>query len=198
MKSAPDIFHANGFGKVAPWVDLVNSEEWDGFGKLTDQLANPRWLATFLKHWDLYPLPSKGLPRPKLVKLRNLLRRAAEKLGVGGSLSRREISKLNQALNVPVWQKLIQNQNGFRTETVPVRSDWDWVQARIAASFGEMLERPHLRQPRARPPCPGRTKAKSLTKKFLLSSGPRLNLLIGSQELFRRTSAKNSSRVCLL
>jgi len=81
MKSAPDIFHANGFGKVAPWVDLVNSEEWDGFGKLTDQLANPRWLATFLKHWDLYPLPSKGLPRPKLVQLRTVLRRAAEKLG---------------------------------------------------------------------------------------------------------------------
>jgi hypothetical protein len=139
MKSTPDVFRANGFGKVAPWVDLVNSEEWDGFGKLTDQLANPGWLATFLKHWDLYPLLSKGLPRAKLVKLRNLLRGGAEKLGAGRSLGRREISKLNQALNVPVWQKLVQNQNGFRTEAVPVRNDWDWVQARIAASFGEML-----------------------------------------------------------
>jgi predicted RNA-binding Zn ribbon-like protein len=139
MKSTPDVFRANGFGKVAPWVDLVNSEEWDGFGKLTDQLANRRWLATFLKHWELYPLPSKALPRPKLVKLRHLLRGAAEKLGAGRPLGRREISKLNQALNVPVWQKLVQNQNGFRTEAVPVRNDWDWVQARIAASFGEML-----------------------------------------------------------
>jgi predicted RNA-binding Zn ribbon-like protein len=46
---------------------------------------------------------------------------------------------LNRTLNVPVWQRLVQHQNGFRTETVPVRSDWDWVQARIAASFGEML-----------------------------------------------------------
>jgi predicted RNA-binding Zn ribbon-like protein len=139
MKSTPDVFRANGFGKVAPWVDLVNSEEWDGFGKLTDQLANQRWLATFLKHWELYPLPSKALPRPKLVKLRHLLRGAAEKLGAGRALGQREISKLNQALNVPVWQKLVQNQNGFRTEAVPVRNDWDWVQARIAASFGEML-----------------------------------------------------------
>jgi predicted RNA-binding Zn ribbon-like protein len=139
MKSTPDVFRANGFGKVAPWVDLVNSEEWDGFGKLTDQLANQRWFATFLKHWELYPLPSKALPRPKLVKLRHLLRGAAEKLGAGRPLGRREISKLNQALNVPVWQKLVQNQNGFRTEAVPVRNDWDWVQARIAASFGEML-----------------------------------------------------------
>jgi len=139
MKPAPDVFRANGFGKVAPWVDLVNSEERDGFGKLTDQLANPRWAATFLKHWELYPLPSRGLPRPKLAKLRQLLRGAAQKLNAGRPLGRREISKLNQALNVPVWQKLVQNQNGFRTEAVPLRNDWDWVQARIAASFGEML-----------------------------------------------------------
>jgi predicted RNA-binding Zn ribbon-like protein len=139
MPLSRNAFRAKGHGKTAPWVDLVNSEEWDGFGKLTDQLANQRWLATFLKHWELYPLPSKALPRPKLVKLRHLLRGAAEKLGAGRPLGRREISKLNQALNVPVWQKLVQNQNGFRTEAVPVRNDWDWVQARIAASFGEML-----------------------------------------------------------
>jgi predicted RNA-binding Zn ribbon-like protein len=139
MKLVPDIFRANGFGKVAPWVDLVNSEEWDGFGKLTDQLANPRWVASFLKHWDLYPLPSKGLPRPRLLRLRHLLRRAAEKLATGRSLGRKEISELNRALNVPVWHRLVQNQNGFRAETVPLRSDWTWVIARIAASFGEML-----------------------------------------------------------
>jgi predicted RNA-binding Zn ribbon-like protein len=139
MQTSHNTFGAAGFGKVAPWVDLVNSEEWNGFGKLTDHLANPRWLATFLKHWDLYPLRSKGVPRHKLVKLRHLLRRAAEKLAAGGSLSARELSILNRALNVPVWQKLVQNQNGFRAETVPVRSDWTWVIARIVASFGEML-----------------------------------------------------------
>ena len=139
MKASHNIFHAAGFGKVAPWVDLVNSEEWDGFGKRTDHLANPRWLATFLKHWSLHPLPSKDVPRRKLVQLRVLLRRAAEKLAAGGFLGRREILNLNQALNVPVWQKLVQNQNGFSAEMVPVRSDWTWVIARIAASLGEML-----------------------------------------------------------
>jgi predicted RNA-binding Zn ribbon-like protein len=139
MKPLLGTFGAAGFGKVAPWVDLVNSEEWDGFGKLTDHLANPRWLATFLNHWELYPLPSKGVPYGRLAQLRVLLRRTAEKLTVGGSLGARELSKLNQALNVPVWQKLVQDQNGFRAETVPVRSDWDWVMARIAASLGEML-----------------------------------------------------------
>jgi predicted RNA-binding Zn ribbon-like protein len=139
MKTSNDTFGAAGFGKVAPWMDLVNSEEWNGFGKLTDHLGNPRWLATFLKHWELYPLPSQTAPRRKLVQLRLLLRRASEKLASGGSLNRGELSHLNQALNVPVWQRLVQNQNGFCTETVPVRSDWTWVIARIAASFREML-----------------------------------------------------------
>ncbi len=53
MTAASDIFHAKGYGQVAPWVDLANSEEWDGFGKLTDHLANPSWLTAFLKHWNL-------------------------------------------------------------------------------------------------------------------------------------------------
>lgn len=139
MKTLDNIFGATGFGKVAPWVDLVNSEEWNGFGKLTDHLANPRWLATFFKHWDLYPFPATEMPRRKLVQLRVLLRCAAEKLAAGGSLSAAELAHLNHALKVPVWQKLVQNQNGIRTEAVPVRSDWTWVIARIAASFGEML-----------------------------------------------------------
>src|SRR5260370_1639171 len=139
MSTVRDIFREAGFGKVAPWVDLVNSEEWNGFGKLTDHLANPRWLATFLKHWELYPFPSKDVPRRKLERLRSLLRRAAEKLSAGGSLSRSGLSALNQVLNVPGWQKLVQGQNAFRAETVPVRSDWTWVMARLAASFGGML-----------------------------------------------------------
>ena len=120
MKAPHNIFHAAGFGKVAPWVDLANSEEWDGFGNLTDHLANPRWLATFLKHWNLHPLPSKDVPSRKLVQLRVLLRRAAEKVAAGGSLDPREISKVNQALKVPVRQELVQDQNGIRAETVPV------------------------------------------------------------------------------
>ena len=139
MQTHHNIFRESGFGKVAPWVDLINSEEWDGFGELTDHLTNPRWLATFLRHWELYPFPSKDVPRRNLVQLRSLLRRAAEKLAAGGSLGRRELSTLNQVLNVPVRQRLVQDQNGFQAETVPARSDWTWVMARIAASFGEML-----------------------------------------------------------
>jgi len=139
MRPAQNIFEASGFGKVAPWVDLVNSEEWDGFGKLTDRLANPQWLATFLKHWELYPPPSEAVPRRKLTQLRSLLRSAAEKAATGASLSRREISELNQALNVPVRQRLVQRQNGWRAELVPVKRDGNWALAQIAASLTETL-----------------------------------------------------------
>jgi predicted RNA-binding Zn ribbon-like protein len=139
MKTSHNSFQSNGFGKVAPWVDLANSEEWNGFGKLTDHLANPRWLATFLEHWNLHPLPLKDVPRRKLVQLRVLLRRAAEKVAAGGSLGAKELSHLNQALNVPGRQKIVQDQNGFRSEMVPVQSGWNWVIARIAASLAEML-----------------------------------------------------------
>src|SRR6266852_4538052 len=101
MKPPHNTFQTNGFGKIAPWVDLVNSEEWNGFGKLTDQLANPRWLGSFLKHWDLYPVAANRVPRRELERLRRLLRNAAERLAAGGSLGGGELTKLNQALNVP-------------------------------------------------------------------------------------------------
>ena len=44
-------FLAKGHGKTAPWLDLVNSEEWDTYGKLTEWLDNPTWLAFFLRQW---------------------------------------------------------------------------------------------------------------------------------------------------
>src|SRR5258708_29126701 len=98
MSTVRDIFREAGFGKVAPWVDLVNSGEWNGFGQFTDHLANPHWLATFLKHWELYPFPSKDVPRRKLEQLRSLLRRAAEKLTAGGCIGRSGLSARNQVL----------------------------------------------------------------------------------------------------
>src|SRR6266852_3922578 len=114
MSAGRDIFGETEFGKVAPWIDLVNSKEWDGFGKLTDHLANPLWLAIFLKHWNLHRHLPKKVPRRELQSLRALLRRAAEKFAAGRSLSRAELSRLNRALKVPARQRFVENQNGFR------------------------------------------------------------------------------------
>ena len=51
-------FLAHGHGKTAPWVDLVNSEEWDAFGCLTDHLNSPAWAPYFLRHWH-FAKPSR-------------------------------------------------------------------------------------------------------------------------------------------
>src|SRR5258706_3313626 len=101
MSTGRDIFREAGFGKVAPWVDLVNSEEWNGFGQFTDHLTNPYWLPTFLKHCELYPFPSKDVPRHTLARLRPLLRRAAGKLASGRFISRREPSALRPCTDAP-------------------------------------------------------------------------------------------------
>ena len=139
MKEPRNVFYAHGFGRVAPWVDLANSEEWDGFGRLTDYLGNPSWIRSFLAHWKLVPSPAKNAPRSKLLDLRGVLRRTAEKLAAGQPPSPTDVAKLNHSLNVLVRQKFVQNQNGWRSELIPLRKDWGWVIARIAASLGEML-----------------------------------------------------------
>ena len=86
MKAPRNVFYAHGFGRVAPWVDLANSEEWDGFGRLTDYLWNPSWIHSFLAHWKLVPSPKINTPRSKLLELRNVLRRTAENLAAGNPL----------------------------------------------------------------------------------------------------------------
>jgi len=139
MKTPRNVFYAHGFGKTAPWVDLANSEEWDGFGKRTDQLNDPEWLAAFLRHWKLAPISPGKSSRLAWVNLRNLLRRAAQMLAAGRALGPGEVSKLNHALNVLVRQRLVQRQNGWRAELVPVRSDGNWALSQIAASLAETL-----------------------------------------------------------
>ena len=139
MKTPENIFYAHGFGKVAPWVDLANSEEWDGFGKRTDHLSDPEWLAEFQRHWKFVPNLRGKSSRLPLTNLRELLRRAAQKLAAGLALDAGEISKLNHTLNVLVRPRLVQRQNGWRAELVPVKRDGKWALAEIAASLTETL-----------------------------------------------------------
>src|SRR5256885_17072547 len=139
MKTPQNVFYAHGFGKAAPWVDLANSEEWDGFGKRTDHLSDPEWLAAFQKHWKLAPLSHGKSSRLRLLKLRAVLRRAAQKLAAGHGLGAGEISKLNHVLNVPMRQRLVQRQNGWRAELVPAERGGERGQAEIGASCKQKI-----------------------------------------------------------
>src|SRR2546430_15058356 len=135
MKAAHNIFYAHGFGNVAPWFDLANSEEWDGFGKRTDHLNDREWLAAFWKHWKLAPISFDSPSRRRLQDLRELLRRAAQKLAAGHSLGTGEITKLNHALNVPVRQRLLPRPKWWRAEPPSKQKGGHVGPARISASL---------------------------------------------------------------
>jgi predicted RNA-binding Zn ribbon-like protein len=134
-----DTFAANNFGKVSPWIDLVNSEEWDGFGNFVDRLEDPAWMPSFLRHWRFQPAPGEKTPLPALRALRTVLRGIAEKISAGGVPAAREIAQLNSAMNVPVRQVLVQRQNGYRTELQPLRLGWTSILSRIATSAAESI-----------------------------------------------------------
>jgi len=128
-----------GFGSQFSWLDFVNSQERDGFGHLTDHLCNRFWLAGFLRHFHLAESLPPANPLRALAHLREFLRGVAENFAAGQALSASDVRALNATLMVPVRQKLIQHQNGFREELLPVRSGWPWIMSRIAASLAETL-----------------------------------------------------------
>jgi predicted RNA-binding Zn ribbon-like protein len=139
MKRYADNYVAAGFGREFAWLDLANTVEWDGYGKLTDHLSDPNWLSKILKHWNFASQVPRPAPLDKLVTLRALLRRLAAKLNSGGALDSRNLSALNSYLHVPVCVKLYQRQNGVCSELVPLHPGWSWILSRFAVSFAEML-----------------------------------------------------------
>jgi predicted RNA-binding Zn ribbon-like protein len=139
MRIHKDNYVAAGFGREFLWLDLANTLEWDGYGKLTDHLRDSAWIAAILKHWNLASQLPRPVPLRKLAALRELLRRLAAKLISGASLDSRDLAALNLYLKVPAREKLFQRQNGVRSELVPLHAGWPWLLSRIAASFAEML-----------------------------------------------------------
>ena len=95
-------FRIHKFGAAAPWVDLANSEMWDGYGRLTDFLDDAQWIGDFLEFWRFrVPLPGPAALRD-LRKLRKLLRRFAEKTSQSAAIQTRDLEALNSWLKVPV------------------------------------------------------------------------------------------------
>ena len=62
--NTPDAkFLAEGHGKTGPWVDLVNSEEWNTYAQRTDHLNNSTWIPYFLRNGDS---PNRRVPLHRL------------------------------------------------------------------------------------------------------------------------------------
>jgi len=133
-------FVENGFGKTYAWIDLVNSEEYDGYGFLSDHLTDLSWIKTFLDRWDLRGVRITCADIRHLRRLRNTLRRVAETLAAGGRLSAGDLDNINQALRIPIHRCLLQRRDlSYRLEIVPSRYDSSWARAEILRSLALML-----------------------------------------------------------
>jgi predicted RNA-binding Zn ribbon-like protein len=141
MIPASHQFRIHKFGGAAPWVDLANSEMWDGYGRLTDFLNDPQWISDFLEFWRFrVPLPGPAVLRD-LCGLRKLLRHFAEKTSRGVAIQPRDLEALNSWMKVPVFRRLVENQNGLQLTFEPVQIGWPAVLALIADSLAEALAR---------------------------------------------------------
>jgi predicted RNA-binding Zn ribbon-like protein len=139
MIPASHQFRIHKFGEASPWVDLANSEMWDGYGHLTDFLNDSQWIGDFLEFWHFrVPLPSPAVLRD-LRKLRKLLRDFARETSRGAAIQTRDLEALNSWLKVPVFRRLEENQNGLRLTYEPVQIGWPSVLADVAASLAQAL-----------------------------------------------------------
>jgi predicted RNA-binding Zn ribbon-like protein len=139
MSSAREKFEADGFGKTYAWIDFVNSEEYNGFGVLSDHFANATWLKTFLKHWSLGKDFGPGATVRDLNRTRDFLRGVAKTIAAGKRLSNLDLDTINQTLRTPVHRFLKTRSKVFSLEIVPSCHAWHWVQAQVFASLASML-----------------------------------------------------------
>jgi predicted RNA-binding Zn ribbon-like protein len=137
--TTPDPFSARGFGASASWLDLVNSELYDGFGNFTECLEDPRWLRSFFRYWNLRIAVDDDAALKALRELRSLLRRLVEKGFANGRQAPEEIAKLNAWLKAPVFPQVVEKQNAFALALQPAEIGWPSDVAAIARSFADSL-----------------------------------------------------------
>jgi predicted RNA-binding Zn ribbon-like protein len=122
-------------------LDFINSEFRDFRGRwVRDDLQQPGWLEQFLIKWGLQvDGPPDAATQTTLVALRTLLRSMIEAL-VEGQIADHDQAALNAVLlKMPLSRRLMKDTEGYRLEMVPLKKDWDGVQAEVAASFAHLL-----------------------------------------------------------
>ena len=130
-------FTEEGFGQSA-WIDLVNSEHWDGFGHVVDHLADPSWISLYLRHWRLGHRPGLAY-RDELRSLRGFLRAFAERWVIRRVLTTEDIVIINEALSVPVRRIFNREAEAYALHLQPVRPGKKWLRAQIVESLAHSL-----------------------------------------------------------
>ncbi len=140
MSNRKEQFLIDGFGNIL-WLDIVNSEHYDGFGNLTDHLENSEWVLALLEHYQFAHI-SQDLLQQQLPGLRTWLRHIAQTLARNDSLTSSDIDILNSYLAEPVARNLhySPDKEKYALAFQPVQPNWRWVQAEVVFSLVDMLD----------------------------------------------------------
>jgi predicted RNA-binding Zn ribbon-like protein len=140
MDNRKDQFLKDGFGHIL-WLDIVNSEHYDGFGNLTDHLQDADWVATLLDHYRFANVSPDRL-YPRLVDLRTWLRHIAQTLNRNEPLTSSDLDILNNYLAEPVVRNLrySSDEGKYVLAFQSLQPGWRWVQAEVVFSLVDMLD----------------------------------------------------------
>lgn len=133
MGMSSEEFYEEGFGHFA-WIDLVNSEHWDGFGHLTDHLADESWVDLFLRHWDFSGRANSDY-LGELKEIRVFLRKVAEQWASKHVLAAEDITTMNGALSVPVRRVFARRAQAYDMRVEPLAPGKKWLKAQIVESL---------------------------------------------------------------
>lgn len=122
-------------------LDLVNSEQWDGFGRRTDHLEDPAWIERFMAHWGLaHEGPLDAATLAGLYALRTLLRRMVEDMAGGRRPSDEDLALLDATMApAPVRRRLMRVGDSYQLDLVPIAGGGQWILAEVAASAAQLL-----------------------------------------------------------
>jgi predicted RNA-binding Zn ribbon-like protein len=132
-------------------LDFLNSEWYDGRGRLEDRLQLESWRKGFLRRWEL--TRGASLRDPKRTEMRSLrrlraaLREIISRIAAGEHPSNQSIEYLNALLRKRSgFQVLVRAGRKYDMHIVPSKKDWEWVMFQIAASTADLLVHTDLRR----------------------------------------------------
>jgi predicted RNA-binding Zn ribbon-like protein len=123
-------------------IDLVNSSFTDylGTGATNDRITSREWQGWFLRRYRLKPDTGDAAPIEELVALRTDLKRILGKWAARLPLSPRDVGRLDSWVRAAaVRQRVTRTDGGPELVQEPLRRDWTWVMAEVAASAVELM-----------------------------------------------------------
>jgi predicted RNA-binding Zn ribbon-like protein len=125
-------------------LKFVNSEWYDGWGRLEDRLNSATWRGHFLS------TEFSGLrldaPAPRVMKLlcrlRSVLREIIEKTAGGGQPTATQLQILNSFLSRCTWTYSVTvSGEALHLTRVPQQQSWNWVMSAVASSACDLFSR---------------------------------------------------------